>query len=54
MASDTPEFLDPAEDCPYASDDERSQHAKGWPKDTLPAKEKPPFNRDWRLPKGPF
>ena len=38
----------------YASDEERAKHAKDWPKDTLPPKEKPRFNRDWRLPKGPF
>jgi len=38
----------------YASDADRAKHAKDWPKDTLPPKEKPPFNRDWRLPKGPF
>jgi hypothetical protein len=38
----------------YASDEDRARHAKDWPKDTIPTKEKPPFNRDWRLPKGPF
>ena len=38
----------------YASDEERAKHAKDWPKDAVPPKEKPPFNRDWRLPKGPF
>jgi hypothetical protein len=38
----------------YASDEERSKHANEWPNDTLPSKEKPPANRDWRLPKGPF
>lgn len=38
----------------YAGDDERAKHATSWPKDTIPPKEKPPFNRDWRLPKGPF
>ena len=38
----------------HASDDERAKHAQAWPKDTLPPKEKPPSNRDWRLPKGPF
>jgi len=37
-----------------ASDEDRAQHAKDWPKDTIPTREKPPFNRDWRLPKGPF
>jgi hypothetical protein len=38
----------------YASDEDRGKHAKDWPKDAIPSKEKPPFNRDWRLPKGPF
>jgi hypothetical protein len=38
----------------YASDEDRAKYAKDWPKDKIPPKEKPPFNRDWRLPKGPF
>ena len=38
----------------YASDEERARHAAEWPKDAIPPKEKPPVNRDWRLPKGPF
>jgi hypothetical protein len=38
----------------YATEEDRAKHAADWPKDTIPAKEKPPFNRDWRLPKGPF
>ncbi len=38
----------------YASDEERAKHANEWPKDPIPPKEKPAFNRDWRLPKGPF
>ena len=38
----------------YATDEERVQHAQDWPDDKLPPKEKPPVNRDWRLPKGPF
>ncbi len=38
----------------YASDEDRVKHAKDWPKDSIPQKEKPPSNRDWRLPKGPF
>ncbi len=37
-----PEFID------------RAKHAKDWPKDTIPPKEKPSFTRDWSLPKGPF
>jgi hypothetical protein len=38
----------------YATDDERAQHAQTWPEDPMPPREKPAFNRDWRLPKGPF
>ena len=38
----------------YATDEERAKHAKEFPKDKIPPKEKPPCNRDWRLPKGPF
>jgi hypothetical protein len=38
----------------YATDEERAKHQKQWPKDTIPPKEKLPYNRDWRLPKGPF
>lgn len=38
----------------YATDEERAEHAAEWPKDRIPPKQKPPFNRDWRLPKGPF
>jgi hypothetical protein len=38
----------------YASDEERAKHVQEWPKTPLPPKEKPTFNRDWRLPKGPF
>ncbi len=38
----------------HASDDDRAEHAKEYPKDKLPPKEKPISNRDWRLPKGPF
>jgi hypothetical protein len=38
----------------FASEEERARHARDWPKDRLPPKVKPPFNRDWRLPKGPF
>jgi hypothetical protein len=38
----------------YATEDECAKHAKDYPKDQLPPKEKPPCNRDWRLPKGPF
>ena len=38
----------------YASDEERAKHAREWPTTPLPPKEKRPFNRDWRLPKGPF
>ena len=38
----------------YATDEQRAKHAAEYPKDTMPPKEKPCFNRDWRLPKGPF
>lgn len=38
----------------YASDEQRAQHTQDWPNGILPPKQKPPFNRDWRLPKGPF
>jgi len=38
----------------YATDDDRVKHAIEYPQDKLPEKEKPPGNRDWRLPKGPF
>ena len=38
----------------YATAEERGKHAAEWPKDAIPPKEKLPFNRDWRLPKGPF
>jgi hypothetical protein len=38
----------------YATPEERAEHAKDWPKEALPEKEPLPFNRDWRLPKGPF
>ncbi len=38
----------------YATDTERDKHTKEYPGDKIPPKEKPPFNRDWRLPKGPF
>lgn len=38
----------------YATDEERARHAREYPKDIIPPKEKPVCNRDWRLPKGPF
>jgi hypothetical protein len=38
----------------YASESERAEHARQWPKDTIPPHENLPFNRDWRLPKGLF
>lgn len=38
----------------YANDEERAQHAQEYPKDTIPPKEPPVANRDWRLPKGAF
>lgn len=38
----------------YASDEELANHAKEYPEAGLLPREKPPCNRDWRLPKGPF
>ena len=38
----------------YATDEDRADHVKDWPNDPMPLREKPPFNRDWRLPKAPF
>jgi len=38
----------------YDSDEERARHAIDWPDIPLPPKEPRPYNRDWRLPKGPF
>jgi hypothetical protein len=38
----------------HATDEERAKHARDYPEDRIPPKEKPPCNRDWRLPKGPF
>ena len=38
----------------YASDEQRAKHIAEWPKATLPPRDKPANNRDWRLPKGPF
>ena len=38
----------------YASEEERAEHARQWPEAPLPPKEKPPFDRDWRVPTGPF
>ena len=38
----------------YASDEDRASEDRDWPNIPIPPKEKPLFNRDWRLPKGPF
>lgn len=38
----------------YETEEERAKHLANYPDDKLPAREKPPFSRDWRLPKGPF
>ena len=38
----------------YATDAERAKHAQQSTNDPCPPKEQPRFNRDWRLPKGPF
>ena len=37
----------------YATDDERAKQSSDWPDLPPPPKEPRPFNRDWRLPKGP-
>jgi hypothetical protein len=37
----------------YATGDERARHTRDWPNDALPPSTPAPFNRDWRLPKGP-
>ena len=34
----------------YASNEERRQWLKDWPTDTIPDREKPPYDRDRRLP----
>jgi hypothetical protein len=38
----------------FASDEARARHAREWPRTPLPIREVPRFQRDWRLPKGPF
>ena len=38
----------------YSSDEDRDIWAKSWPKDPMPPKEKPPYDRDRLLPKSPF
>lgn len=38
----------------YATDEERTKHAAEYPGDLMPPKETPLFQRDWRVPKGPF
>ncbi|MDA1275106.1 MAG: hypothetical protein O2960_13825 [Verrucomicrobia bacterium] len=38
----------------YAPEEERSEHSRDWPDISLPSKETAPYNRDWRLPRGPF
>lgn len=38
----------------HATDEQRERHLRDWPDDPLPPKTPRPFNRDWRLPKGPF
>jgi len=38
----------------YTTDEERAEHARQWPNDSIPPREKPPFHRDWHLPQGPF
>src|SRR5205814_1879297 len=38
----------------HADEEARERHAKLCPGDPMPTREQAPFNRDWRLPKGPF
>lgn len=38
----------------YSDDDSRELWLERWPDFPMPARQKPPYNRDWRLPKGPF
>jgi hypothetical protein len=38
----------------YATTEERAKEARERPEHPLPPRERPPHNRDWRLPKGPF
>ena len=38
----------------YESEDSRAKHLAEYPNEKIPARETPPFSRDWRLPKGPF
>ena len=38
----------------YESEKDRARHLAEFPNSTPPPRERPPFSRDWRLPKGPF
>jgi hypothetical protein len=38
----------------YESEDSRAKHLAEYPNEKIPARETPPFSRDWRLPNGPF
>ena len=38
----------------YESEKDRARHLAEYPNSNPPPRERPPFSRDWRLPKGPF
>ena len=38
----------------YEDAESRARHLAEYPNDKIPARETPPFSRDWRVPKGPF
>ena len=38
----------------YESEKDRARHLAEFPNSNPPPRERPPFSRDWRLPKGPF
>ena len=38
----------------YEDEKSRARHLTEFPSDEIPPRERPPFSRDWRVPKGPF
>ena len=38
----------------YETEESRARHLAEYPNEKIPPREKPPFSRDWRVPKGPF
>ena len=38
----------------YEDEESRARHLAEYPNEEIPARETPPFSRDWRVPKGPF